>query len=121
MLRRRAYVDPAKIAVVGVGTGANAALIMARNDPALAALVAAGPVDGFDSAFANRVGSDHRWLPPLRPMFDLVRVEHDERLRRGDVREQGCGGDAEAWPGAWQRPDGQVGDCPPRGGLLSWM
>src|SRR5262249_29813903 len=39
MLRRRLFVDPAKIAVVGIGTGANAAMIAGRNDPSIAALV----------------------------------------------------------------------------------
>jgi pimeloyl-ACP methyl ester carboxylesterase len=69
MLRRRAFVDPSKIAVIGVGTGANAALIAAKHDPALPALVLADPVDGFDQAFANRIGANHKWLPPLRPLF----------------------------------------------------
>ena len=69
MLRRRAFVDPAKIAVVGLGTGANAALIAGRNDPAIAALVVSAPVDGFDSAFANRIGSDRPWAKTLRPLF----------------------------------------------------
>jgi pimeloyl-ACP methyl ester carboxylesterase len=69
MLRRRAFVDPSKIAIVGVGTGANAALIAAKSDPAIPAMVLASPVDGFDQALANRIGSDHKWLPPLRPLF----------------------------------------------------
>jgi predicted alpha/beta-fold hydrolase len=69
MLRRRAFVDPARIAVVGVGTGANAALIAGRNDPAIAALVVSDPVDGFDRAFANRVGSDRGWMKQIRPLF----------------------------------------------------
>lgn len=69
MLRRRAFVNPAKIAVLGVGTGANAALLAARKDPGIAALVISHPIDGFDQAFARRVGSDHKWLPPLRTLF----------------------------------------------------
>jgi pimeloyl-ACP methyl ester carboxylesterase len=69
MLRRRAFVDEHRIAVVGIGTGANAALIAGRDDAQIAALVLAAPVDGFDAAFAERVGQDRRWLPPLRPLF----------------------------------------------------
>src|SRR6185436_12205584 len=69
MLRRRAFVDPAKIALLGIGTGANAALIAGRNDPAIAALVVSDPVAGFDRAFANRTGSDRGWMKQLRPMF----------------------------------------------------
>jgi pimeloyl-ACP methyl ester carboxylesterase len=69
MLRRRPYVDPARIALIGVGTGANAALIEARNDPSIAAMVLSDPEDGFDQAFAARVGPDHVWLPPLRNLL----------------------------------------------------
>jgi len=69
MLRRRAFVDSGKIAVLGVGTGANASLLAAKKDPQLAALVLSNPVDGFDSAFARRVGENRTWLPPLRTMF----------------------------------------------------
>jgi pimeloyl-ACP methyl ester carboxylesterase len=69
MLRRRAFVEPGKIAVIGIGTGANATCIAARNDPGIAAVVLSAPVNGFDQAFANRIGSDHHWLPPLRPLF----------------------------------------------------
>ena len=69
MLRRRAFVDGSRIAVLGIGTGANAALIAGRNDPAIAALIISDPVDGFDRAFANRVGSDRGWMKQLRPMF----------------------------------------------------
>jgi predicted alpha/beta-fold hydrolase len=69
MLRRRAFIDPSKIAVLGTGTGANAALMAAKKDKSLAALVLSNPVDGFDSAFARRVGENHAWLPPLRTMF----------------------------------------------------
>ncbi|HEX8523367.1 MAG TPA: prolyl oligopeptidase family serine peptidase [Tepidisphaeraceae bacterium] len=69
MLRRRAFVDASKIGVLGTGTGANAALLAARKDPGIAALVISNPIDGFDEAFARRVGSDHKWLPPLRTLF----------------------------------------------------
>ncbi|HYO10729.1 MAG TPA: alpha/beta fold hydrolase [Tepidisphaeraceae bacterium] len=69
MLRRRAYVDPEKIALVGVGTGANACLIAAAKDKSIAAMVLADPVSNFDDAFADRVGRDHKWLPPLRSLF----------------------------------------------------
>lgn len=68
MLRRRSFVDPAKVAVVGVGTGANAAVLAARNDPGIAALVLAEPIDGFDDAFAQRVGDDANWLPPFKSL-----------------------------------------------------
>jgi len=69
MLRRRPYVDASRIALIGVGTGANASLLAARNDPSIGVMVLAAPVDGFDEAFANRVGPNHVWLPPLRNLF----------------------------------------------------
>jgi len=69
MLRRRAFVDPGKIGLVGIGTGANAALIAARNDPAIAALVLSAPVEDFDQAFATRTGSDRGWMKNLRTLF----------------------------------------------------
>ncbi len=69
LLRRRSFVDANKIAVLGTGTGANAALLAARKDPAIAAVVISNAIDGFDDAFARRVGTDHMWLPPLRTLF----------------------------------------------------
>jgi acetyl esterase/lipase len=43
MLRRRSYIDPDRIAIIGSGTGANAALLASLNDPAIAALVLERP------------------------------------------------------------------------------
>jgi predicted alpha/beta-fold hydrolase len=68
MLRRRLFVDPARVAVIGIGTGANAALIAGRNDPTIAALVLSAPVSGFDQAFANRIGQ-HPWSKTLKPLL----------------------------------------------------
>jgi predicted alpha/beta-fold hydrolase len=69
MLRRRSFVDPSRIALIGVGTGANACAIAGRNDSSIAAMVLAAPVANFDQAFAARVGSDHAWVSPLRNLF----------------------------------------------------
>lgn len=69
MLRRRAYVDPEKVCVFGLGTGANAALLAAETDPGIAALVLDRPVDGFATAFVDRIGRDQKWLVSLMPMF----------------------------------------------------
>lgn len=70
MLRRRAYIDPSKICVFGLGTGANAAILAAQDDPAIAALVLDRPVDGFASAFSNRVGEPYQYLEKLAPLFE---------------------------------------------------
>ena len=69
MLRRRQYVDADRIALIGIGTGANASLIAAKKDPALKTLVLSAPVESFDQAFADRVGSDRKWLPAMRPLL----------------------------------------------------
>jgi len=69
MLRRRSFVDPGKIALIGVGTGANACLIAASKYPAIPAMVLSEPVSSFDPAFAERVGADHKWYPPLKNLF----------------------------------------------------
>jgi pimeloyl-ACP methyl ester carboxylesterase len=71
-LRARPYVDPARIAVIGVGTGANAALLAARKDPSIAALVVSDPIDGFAQAFNRRVGHEHAWLPFFQPLARLT-------------------------------------------------
>lgn len=44
MLRRRSYVDPRRIAIIGTGTGATAALLAAEEDPEIAALVLDRPM-----------------------------------------------------------------------------
>ncbi|MGB7157447.1 MAG: CocE/NonD family hydrolase [Tepidisphaeraceae bacterium] len=69
MLRRRSYVDPAKVSVMGIGTGANAAVIAAEQDANIAALVLDRPIEGFEQAMANRLGDEHRWLYTLMPLF----------------------------------------------------
>jgi alpha-beta hydrolase superfamily lysophospholipase len=68
LLRRRPFVDGKRIAVVGVGTGANAALLAAQQDPGIAAVAVADPVSGPDDAVRRRIGPDYaglRWMQPL--------------------------------------------------------
>jgi pimeloyl-ACP methyl ester carboxylesterase len=62
MLRRRAFVDPTRIGLIGVGCGANAVVIAAQQDPGIAALVLDGPMAGGDQAIADHVG-------PRQPLF----------------------------------------------------
>ena len=56
MLRRRPFVDPDRIAVLGIGTGANAALLAAAKDAKIKALILADPVAGPEEAVARYVG-----------------------------------------------------------------
>ena len=69
MLRRRPSVDAGRIALIGIGTGANACMIAARDDAGLNTLVLAAPVEGFDRALANRLGNDERWLPYMQSLL----------------------------------------------------
>ena len=68
MLRRRPFVDPLRVAVVGCGTGANAALLAAAADAQICAIVAERPVTGSRDLMQQRImpsSSLVRWLSPL--------------------------------------------------------
>jgi pimeloyl-ACP methyl ester carboxylesterase len=58
MLRRRPFVDSVRIGAVGLGTGANAVLLAAQNDPGLTTLVLQNPIADIDEAL------DRYALPP---------------------------------------------------------
>ena len=82
-LRARSFVDSDRIAIMGIGTGANAAMIAAQEDQKIAALVLDSPIEGFDGAFADRVGPDKLWVKWLRPLFKwtfevMYHVDTDE-------------------------------------------
>jgi len=82
-LRSRSFVDADRIAIMGIGTGANAAMIAALSDSKVAALVLDSPIDGFDAAFAERIGSEGAWVRWLRPLFKwtfevMYRVDSDQ-------------------------------------------
>jgi hypothetical protein len=84
MLRRRGVVDPSRIAVVAAGTGATAALIDAKQDNAIAALVLADPLTrGLEGVLDGRLGPPQEYLGWLRPLckwtFEIAyRVDADE-------------------------------------------
>ncbi|MDB5173617.1 MAG: dipeptidyl aminopeptidase [Phycisphaerales bacterium] len=67
MLRHRASVDPDRVAVLGLGTGATAALLAAEHDPQIAALVIADAVSSANDAVAQRIGPHQAWMAWLRP------------------------------------------------------
>lgn len=68
MLRRRSFVDPDAIAVVGVGTGATAALLAAEQDPRICSLVLDHPVRQFQDILNERIGPRQPWLAWVRPL-----------------------------------------------------
>lgn len=68
LLRRRPFVDPSKVAVVGVGSGANAALLAARSDPAIAAVAAISPHENVRDLLDSTLGPKQAWLSFLNPL-----------------------------------------------------
>jgi pimeloyl-ACP methyl ester carboxylesterase len=68
MLRRRSFVDPDAVGVIGVGTGATAALIAADQDPRITAMVLDHPTRQFDDILSERIGPKQSWLSWVRPM-----------------------------------------------------
>lgn len=82
MVRRRPFVDPQKIAVVGIGTGASAALLAARDDKGISTLVLDGLPDGTSDT-TKRLLPPQRWLTWLAPVckwtFELTcKVDADD-------------------------------------------
>lgn len=68
LLRERPFVDGRRIIVVGVGTGANAALLAAEKDAGITGLVLADPVVEAAQVVASRLGPDRfglRWFQPV--------------------------------------------------------
>jgi len=68
LLRRRPFVDPAKIAIVGVGTGANAGLIAAARDKDIAAVAAISPLAGARQLLEQNLGPKQSWLRFMNPL-----------------------------------------------------
>lgn len=83
LLRRRSFIDPDAIGVLGVGTGATAALLAAKQDPKLQVLVLDHPVRQFEDVLNEKIGPRQAYLSWLRPMckwaFELsYRVDAEE-------------------------------------------
>ena len=67
-LRRRPFVDPTRVAVVGTGAGANAALLQADVDKTLAALVLERPIRSARQALTDQIGPHIPSLNWMRPL-----------------------------------------------------
>jgi pimeloyl-ACP methyl ester carboxylesterase len=82
-LRKRDYVDTRRIAIVGVGIGANAALMTAQDDPGIRALVLDHPTQLGNQMLITRIGPRNQWFKWMQPMckwtFELFyQVDADE-------------------------------------------
>ncbi len=83
LLRRRPGVDPHRIAVIGVGTGANASLLATLADCKIAALVLDRPITSSQDMVARNLLPRQPWLNWLMPIskwgFEMAyRVDADE-------------------------------------------
>ena len=68
VLQAEPFVDPTRIAVIGVGSGANAALLAASHDSTIRAIVLADPFKNCDDAIARKVAPKQPWLRWMRPL-----------------------------------------------------
>jgi pimeloyl-ACP methyl ester carboxylesterase len=83
LLRRRPFVDPDAIGILGIGTGATAALLAADQDQRIGTLVLDHPVRQFQDILNERIGPRQAWLSWVRPMckwtFELAyKVDADD-------------------------------------------
>lgn len=67
-LRDRPYVDGGKMALVGTGSGASAALLASQADGGVSRLVLVNPPERGWDAFATNVVPNHRALSWMRPL-----------------------------------------------------
>ena len=71
-LRDLSFVDPARIAVIGIGSGANASLIAASKDGTIKAAVLANPIKTPDEEIARRIAPNRHGLKWVEPLFRRV-------------------------------------------------
>ena len=83
LLREQPFVDGSRIAIVGVGSGATAAVLTARNDPQIRATVLIDPLSDPAEVLRKHVGPNKpllTWMQPLcKWTFELgYRVDAEE-------------------------------------------
>jgi hypothetical protein len=76
VLRHTPFVDANRIAVAGIGSGANATMIAAAKDPTIKALIVANPLKSCDEAIIARIAPHDPWLDWMEPIcrhaFELM-------------------------------------------------
>ena len=80
LLKGRPFVDPSRIAVVGIGTGGSAAMLAASKDPTLAAIVLANAPEFASDIVNRRLGPDFgglRWMQPVTKWAFELSYHHD--------------------------------------------
>jgi pimeloyl-ACP methyl ester carboxylesterase len=86
LLTQRSFVDTRHIAVVGTGTGGNAALLAASNTSAVRAVVLDRPVRTGREAMDRYLAPEPSWARPLAPLCRWVfEMTHGVELRDLDI------------------------------------
>jgi len=84
LLRQTSYVDSSRIAVAGIGTGANACLIAANGDAGVKALVIVQPVKAYEQGVSVRIAPKSQWLDWMEPLcrraFEAIYNVDSEQL-----------------------------------------
>jgi hypothetical protein len=68
LLRRKPFVDPERVVLIGMGTGANASMLYAATDGRIAAMVLDDPINGIDEIVNQRLTRNIPWLRWCRPL-----------------------------------------------------
>ncbi len=80
MLRQHPFIDTKKIMVVGLGTGANAAVLAAEKDAEIRAMVLLDPLDDASDVVTRRIGPNNsllHWMKPATRWAFEVAYKHD--------------------------------------------
>jgi hypothetical protein len=84
ILRNTRFVDPKRVAVAGIGSGANAVLLAAERDPSISAIIIANPLTSCDAAITRYVAHDDTHLRWMRPLllwtFELTYAVHADEV-----------------------------------------
>jgi len=84
LLRNTTFVDPNRIAVAGIGSGANAVMMAASKDPSIKSVIVANPLRNCDEAIVARVAPrtpELKWMEPIcRMVFELMNNVHAGEL-----------------------------------------
>jgi len=89
MLRRRSDVDASRIAVLGIGTGANAAMLAGAHDGGIAAVILERPVKEVDEMIYEHLGPPQPWLRWARPVCKWI-FEVAYRVDTDDLNTEDC-------------------------------
>jgi pimeloyl-ACP methyl ester carboxylesterase len=68
VLQKTPLVDAGRLAIIGVGTGANAALIAAQHNSDVRAVIVDNPHSDFDEALRSELGDQQWWTRGIDPL-----------------------------------------------------